>query len=93
MDSLNTIKSHVPELKSRFGVKKIGVFGSFSRGEQNETSDVDVLVGFEKPVDIFTFLELKEYLESILRTKVDLVTEKALKPMIRGQILSEVSYL
>lgn len=93
MNSTEIIRVHLVDVKKRFGVKKIGVFGSHSRAEETNTSDVDVLVGFQKPVDIFTFLELKEYLETILKRKVDLVTEKALKPMIRDRVLSEVSFL
>ena len=93
MDAVEIIREHLAEVRKRFGVKKIGVFGSYSRAEETDASDVDVLVGFERPVDIFTFLELKEYLETVLNRKVDLVTEKALKPMIKDRVLSEVSYL
>ena len=93
MDAVEIIREHLAEVRKRFGVKKIGVFGSYSRADETDTSDVDVLVGFERPVDIFTFLELKEYLETVLNRKVDLVTEKALKPMIKDRVLSEVSYL
>lgn len=53
----------------------------------------DVLVEFSKPVDIFEFLSLKEYLEYILDRKVDLVTEKALKPQLKNKILREVKYV
>ncbi len=93
MNSIEIIRVHLAVVKKRFEVKKIGVFGSHSRADETDASDVDVLVGFEKPVDIFTFLELKEYLEIVLKRKVDLVTEKALKPMIRDRVLSEVSFL
>ena len=93
MNATEVIRDHLADVKMRFGVKKIGVFGSHSRAEDNDASDVDVLVGFQKPVDIFTFLELKEYLEKVLKRKVDLVTEKALKPLIRDLVLSEVSFL
>ena len=93
MDAVEIIREHLAEVRKRFGVKKIGVFGSYSRAEETDASDVDVLVAFERPVDIFTFLELKEYLETILKRKVDLVTEKALKPMIKDRVLREVSYV
>ena len=93
MDVVEIIREHLADVRKRFGVKEIGVFGSYSRAEETDVSDVDVLVAFEKPVDIFTFLELKEYLETVLNRKVDLVTEKALKPMIKDRVLSEVSYL
>jgi predicted nucleotidyltransferase len=93
MNAAEIIKLHLIDVKKRFGVSRIGIFGSYSRAEETDTSDVDVLVGFEQPVDIFTFLELKEYLETLLKRRVDLVTEKALKPMIKDHVLSEVSYL
>jgi len=93
MNPAEIIKIHLIDVKKRFGVNRIGIFGSYSKAEETDTSDVDVLVGFEEPVDIFTFLELKEYLEKLLKRKVDLVTEKALKPMIKDRVLSEVSYL
>jgi hypothetical protein len=67
MNSIEIIRVHLAVVKKRFGVKKIGVFGSHSRADETDASDVDVLVGFEKPVDIFTFLELKEYLETVLK--------------------------
>jgi predicted nucleotidyltransferase len=54
---------------------------------------VDIVVSFEESVDIFAFIELKEYLESILDRNVDLVTEKALKPAMKENILREVRYL
>ena len=93
MKSTQIIKIHINDLKQRFGVDKVGVFGSYSRGEETNASDIDILVGFEQPVDIFTFLELKIYLETVLKRKVDLVTEKALKPIIKDRILSEVTYI
>ena len=87
------IKEHLVELKSRSGVEKIGIFGSFARGEDQSASDVEILVDFSAPVDLFAFLELKEYLESLLGRGVDLVTRNALKPLIRDRILNEVTYL
>ncbi|MCM8797755.1 MAG: nucleotidyltransferase family protein, partial [Candidatus Omnitrophica bacterium] len=60
-------------ITKRFGVKEIGVFGSYVRGEHQEKSDIDVLVEFETPVDFFTFLELEEVLSKLLGVKVDLV--------------------
>ena len=84
---LDTIK---PELKTRFNVREIGLFGSFVREEEMETSDIDILVEFEKPIGFFKFMELEEYLELQLERKVDLVSKKALKPFIGQYILEEV---
>jgi len=92
--SLNEIKSiletHKKELKDKYGVKEIGIFGSFVRGEAKEESDIDILVEFEKPIGFFKFLELEEYLSNLIGIKVDLVSKKALKPHIGKYILEEV---
>jgi predicted nucleotidyltransferase len=78
------------ELRRRFKVKDIGVFGSYVRGEQKKKSDVDVLVEFEEPVGFFEFIALEDYLAGLLGVKVDLVSRKALKPRIGERILKEV---
>ncbi len=85
-----TISSHRDELKNRFFVREIGLFGSYVRGEESEKSDLDVLVELEKPIGFFKFLELEEYLEDLIGLKVDLVTRKALKPVIGRYILEEL---
>ena len=71
-------------------MKEIGVFGSFVRGEAKKSSDIDILVEFSEPVGLFEFMELEEYLEKLLGHKVDLVSKKALKPIIGKYILEEV---
>lgn len=92
MNPAETITAHLHDLKERFKIRRIGVFGSFASGSAREESDVDVLVEFDEPVDIFTFLELKEHLENLLDRRVDLVSEKALKPPIREEVLKQVLY-
>ena len=84
------IKEHKGELKEKYGVKEIGIFGSYVRGEANQDSDVDILVEFEKPIGFFKFLELEEYLSNLIGIKVDPVSKKALKPHIGKYILEEV---
>jgi len=84
------IKKHKDELKEKYSVKEIGIFGSFVRGEAKEDSDVDILVEFEKPIGFFKFLELEEYLSNLIGREVDLVSKKALKPHIGKHILEEV---
>ncbi len=91
LDEIKTIlRAHKEELKEKYGVKEIGIFGSYVRGEAKEDSDVDILVEFEKPIGIFKFLELEEYLSILIGRKVDLVSKKALKPHIGKYILKEV---
>jgi hypothetical protein len=93
MDILTLLRQHEPELNRRFGVAKIGVFGSFARGEERPDSDVDVLVVFQKGKKTFdNFMGTKFYLEELFRRRVDLVTEAALKPLIRDPILQDVLY-
>jgi len=84
------IRKHMKELKEKYGVKEIGIFGSYVRGEARAESDVDILVDFERPIGFFKFLELEEYLSSLMGKKVDLVSRKALKPHIGKNILEEV---
>jgi hypothetical protein len=87
------ITEHKEALKNSFSVKDIGIFGSFVRGEEQHKSDIDILVDFEEPVGFFEFMDLQEFLEKILSSKVDLVSRKALKPHIGQRILEEVLYL
>ncbi|MCP5052703.1 MAG: nucleotidyltransferase family protein [bacterium] len=88
-----TLKRNKPLLTEKFSVKDIGVFGSYARGEQQDSSDLDVLVEFKGRVGFFKFLELEEYLEELLDLKVDLVSRKGLKPRIGKNILKEVVML
>ena len=88
----DVLKKYKPELEDRYKVKEIGIFGSYARGDQKRTSDLDVLVEFSEPIG-WEFVDLKEYLESILDMKVDLVTVRALKPQLKDRILQEVIYL
>ncbi|MDI6654449.1 MAG: nucleotidyltransferase family protein [Candidatus Hydrothermarchaeota archaeon] len=86
-----TLRRNKSELKRRFKVKKIGIFGSYTRGEHKRTSDVDILVEFYEPIG-WEFTDLKEFLEKILGTSVDLVTINALKPQLKDAVLKEVVY-
>lgn len=90
---IENLELHKLELQKKFGVKEIGVFGSYVRGEQQEKSDIDILVEFETPIDFFTFIEVEETISKILGIKVDLVMKKAVKPEIEKYILKEVIYV
>lgn len=89
---LMLLRQHLPELRERYGVKSLGVFGSYVRGEQNRRSDVDLLVEFEEAPTLFEFVRLQRYLSQITDAKVDLVMKSALKPAIGKRILEEVIY-
>ncbi len=84
------LRQHLPELRDKYGVKSLGVFGSYVRGEANKRSDLDVLVEFESAPSLFKFIDLEEHLSRLLGRKVDLVMKSALKPAIGRHILAEV---
>ena len=90
---IKIIRNKKPEMESRYGVQRLGLFGSYVRGRQKKKSDIDILVTFNRDIDLFDFLDLRTYLESQLQAKVDLVMETALKPAIGKRILSEVEYV
>lgn len=90
---IKIIRNSKPEMESRYGVKRLGLFGSYVREKQRKKSDIDILVTFNRDIDLFDFLDLRDYLESQLRIKVDLVMESALKPAIGKRIMSEVEYV
>jgi hypothetical protein len=96
MSELRKIETILKEkkdyLKKKFYVEKIGVFGSYSKGNESPESDIDILVEFNGPVG-WDFIELNEYLENLLAKKVDLVSIKALKPQLKEDILNEVIYV
>jgi len=81
------------ELCARYSVKEMGIFGSYLSGDQKESSDIDILVEYEKPVSLIEFVNLKNYLTDLLEMDVDLVMKKALKPNLGRRILREVVYV
>lgn len=86
------IKNLKPILSDKYSVVRIGYFGSYSRNEQTEKSDIDILVEFGKPIG-WDFFDLQELLENELKLKVDLVSNKALKEQLKETILQQVKYI
>jgi predicted nucleotidyltransferase len=90
---LKILKKEMPALNSTYHVSDCGIFGSYVREEAGKSSDIDILVRFEKPIGFFKFIELEDYLSKKLGIKVDLVTEDALKPLIKPSIMESVIYV
>ena len=86
---LTKLESCIEEIRQRFSIKALAIFGSIARGESSDNSDVDVLVVFNRKASFDLFMDLKFYLEDLLGTKVDLVTDKALRPQVRRAIEQE----
>jgi uncharacterized protein len=88
---LETLEELKEETGNRYKVRQMGLFGSFVRSEESETSDVDILVEFEEGADLLDLVGLGDFLEEKLGRKVDLVTKKALRPEIRDRVIREVA--
>jgi predicted nucleotidyltransferase len=89
--TLDILSKHRHELR-QVGVKSIALFGSVARREDKSESDIDLLVEFDRPVGLLTFLRLQHRLEDLLGRRVDLVTPAPLKRQLRDRILKEAVY-
>jgi len=87
---LEHLSKRMEEMRVRFSVKTLSIFGSAARDELTEESDIDILVDFEVKATFDLFMDLKFYLEDILQRRVDLVTIKALREPIRKTIEQEL---
>jgi len=96
MKRINEIKSqlkvYLGDYKKRYKVRSLGIFGSYSRGDQTKGSDIDILVEFEEPIGL-KFVDFADELEEELNTKVDLVTRGAIKPKLWKYIKKDVIYV
>ena len=90
MQIKRAIKSNKKLLRQEYGVKEIGIFGSFARGEQKRKSDIDVLVDFDNVPDLIKFIELERKLQRLLGKKVDLVRKQAIRDELKDIILREL---
>lgn len=91
---LDIIESHKPEFL-KLGIREIGLFGSYARNEQTETSDIDILIDFEPDKETFdNYMGVYGLLERLFKgTKVEIVTKNGLSPYIGPKILNEVHYV
>lgn len=89
----NTLEQYKANLTQDYHIKKIGIFGSFARGDMTKKSDIDILIEFAHPIGLFKFVELEQKLSTILGRRVDLVTKQALKPLIKKEVLQQTIYV
>ncbi len=89
-DILTKLKELKPTITARYKVKEIGLFGSFIRGEQGTSSDIDLLAEFEDNADLFDLIGLAMHMEEIFQRPVDIIPKHALRPELREAILSQV---
>lgn len=77
-------------LREQYRVTRLGIFGSYARGEETPESDLDILIDYEQAPTLFQLVELRDYLSKQVGLKVDLVTKNGLKPRMQARVLSEV---
>lgn len=87
---IQLLRENYPHLVTEYGVKRIGLFGSYAKGTPNEQSDVDVVVEFERPIGL-KFIELTEYLETLFDRKVDVLTPAGLQAIRFGQVAQNIA--
>jgi uncharacterized protein len=88
---IDKLNSEMETIKNRFGVRRIGLFGSHVRGEAERTSDIDVLVEFDEPT-FDRYMDLKFFLEKLFGVDVDVVLADSIKPRLKPYIMDEVVY-
>ena len=91
-DFKKILSIHKDRIFKEYSIKSMAIFGSFSRQEENEKSDLDILVEFDGKMGI-RFIDLAEDLESLLKIKVDLVSKKGLKDKYLNSINSDLQYV
>ncbi|MDX9990617.1 MAG: nucleotidyltransferase family protein [Anaerolineales bacterium] len=90
---LSILHKHEDELREKYGVESLALFGSMARDEACPDSDVDLLVKFNRPVGLFGLIALQQHLESLLGCKVDLGTPRSLRPDMKEQVLQEAVHV
>lgn len=80
-------------LEEKYFVDKFLLFGSYAKNLQTSESDIDLLVSFKQPVDMFEFMDLQDYLTKLFNKKIDLGTSNSLKKFIKDKILKEAIVL
>jgi uncharacterized protein len=89
---LHALNDHKQELATKYGITRLGIFGSLARGQAVETSDIDIVV--EMPPDLFQMVHVKEYLEHLLDRPVDLIRlHKHMNAFLRSRIDDEAIYV
>jgi len=88
----NVLKANKIGLVAKYHLKSIGIFGSFTREDFREDSDIDILIDYDQPLGI-EFIDLAEELEKILNRKVDLVSKNGIKPKYFEEIKKELIYV
>ena len=83
------LRNHKSDFEEKYFVEKFLLFGSYAKNQQTPDSDIDLLVSFTRPVDMFDFMDLQDYLSQLFNKKIDLGTANSLKKFIKDKIMKE----
>lgn len=93
---ISILNDNLSTLKNKYGISKIGIFGSYSKNTQTDNSDIDLIIKFEKPIGL-KYFELIDFLEEKLGKNVDIITEKGLEQIriksVSDSIRNEITYV
>ena len=94
-DIIEFFNEHLSSLKDEYHISKLGLFGSFARNEQNDSSDIDIILEFQEGTENIYERKnaLREYLSKQFQREVDLCREKYLKPYVRDYLKNEIIYV
>jgi len=90
---LNFIQTHKSYMEEQYGVKKIGLFGSYATGKATKKSDIDIAIEIKSTNSFRSFFGLLHFLEDGLQHKIDLGIESSLKPVVKERIMKEIIYV
>jgi len=92
---INILKTIKPELYKKYGIQKLALFGSYAKGKANQNSDIDIL--FDRDLNhsfsLFDLIDIKEQLENLLQTKIDLIPEEGLNKKLKKYIYKDIKYV
>jgi len=88
---VETLRRHKQNLKNKYKISDIMIFGSYAEGTQTTKSDIDIIVDFEEPPTFSQFLDIEQELEKLLEVKVDLLTTESISPFIKPYIKETIT--
>lgn len=86
---IDSLKKQIKKILNKYPISKAAIFGSFARGDENENSDIDILIETSKPVSLFVILKLENELKEVTKRNIDIVEYSAIKQSIKQNILLE----
>lgn len=90
---INSLKAAKPELEQKCNISEIGIFGSYTRNEQNEKSDIDILIELSENIGLLKFIQIENLIKSIIGEKAEVVIKSDIRPELRDNILKETIFI